>query len=240
MEQGNRRRTTLEDKVALQYGKPFLASVRISNALVKFFDVGENACRELRVDVFVCIIDPAIEPPIMVINTELSVITYNYPTEKLSVYLLDDVGSELTFYALLEAFHFTKHWLPYCKKFNIELRSPAAYFASLSVSDQSDPDFSKIKSQIKQNYDTLNFLNRIHIYPRKAMLLSSRYKQKYQKLLIRILIDSRDEEMKDIDGVRLPTFVYAAQEKHPQHLHNFKAGAMNALASLSTSCLSHK
>ncbi|KAF3682565.1 hypothetical protein FXO38_01231 [Capsicum annuum] len=191
MEQGNRRRTTLEDKVALQYGKPFLASVRISNALVKFFDVGENACRELRVDVFVCIIDPAIEPPIMVINTELSVMTYNYPIEKLSVYLLDDVGSELTFYALLEAFHFTKHWLPYRKKFNIELRSPAAYFASLSVSDQSDPDFSKIK----------------------------------------ILIDSRDEEMKDIDGVRLPTFVYAAQEKHPQHLHNFKAGVMNALAS---------
>ncbi|PHT45118.1 hypothetical protein CQW23_14276 [Capsicum baccatum] len=106
----------------------------------------------------------------MVINTELSVMAYNYPTKKLSAYLSDDVGSELTFYALIEAFHFAKHWLPYCKKFNIELRSPAAYFASSSVSGQSDPDFSKIK----------------------------------------ILIDSRDEEKKDIDGVRLPNFVYVA------------------------------
>ncbi|PHU30297.1 hypothetical protein BC332_02390 [Capsicum chinense] len=130
MEQGNWRRTTLEDKVALQYGKAFLASVRISNALMKFFDVGENACRELT------------------------------------------------------TFRFAKHWLPYCKKFNVELRSPAAYFASLSVSDQFDSYFSKIK----------------------------------------ILIDSRDEEKKDIDGVRLPTFVYVAQEKHPQHFHNSKLG----------------
>ncbi|PHT93342.1 hypothetical protein T459_01224 [Capsicum annuum] len=102
-------------------------------------------CELLRVDVFVCTVDPAIEPPIMVINTELLVMAYNYPTEKLSVYLSDDVGSELTFYALLEAFRFAKHWLPYCKKFNVELRSPAAYFASLSVLDQSDADFSKIK-----------------------------------------------------------------------------------------------
>jgi len=81
----------------------------------------------------VCTADPAIEPPIMVINTVLSVLAYNYPPEKLSVYLSDDAGSELTFYALLEASHFAKHWLPYCKKFNVAPRTPAAYFASLYV-----------------------------------------------------------------------------------------------------------
>lgn len=84
------------------------------------------------VDIFVCTADPLIEPPIMVINTVLSVMAYDYPQVKLSVYLSDDAGSELTFYALLEASHFSKHWIPYCKKFKIEPRSPEAYFSSAS------------------------------------------------------------------------------------------------------------
>ncbi|PHU29259.1 Cellulose synthase-like protein E1 [Capsicum chinense] len=73
-----------------------------------------------------------------------------------------------------------------------------------------------------------------------SILASVRYQDFEVIGMIQILIDSRDEEMKDIDGVRLLTFVYVAQEKHPQHFHNFKAGAMNMLASLSTSCSSHK
>lgn len=68
----------------------------------------------------------------MVINTVLSVMAYNYPSEKLSVYLSDDGGSSVTFYALLEASRFAKHWIPFCKKFNVEPRSPAAYFAGKS------------------------------------------------------------------------------------------------------------
>ncbi|KAJ6751824.1 hypothetical protein OIU85_002259 [Salix viminalis] len=56
-----------------------------------------------RVDVFVCTADPTIEPPIMVISTVLSAMAYDYPPEKLAIYLSDDAGSDLTFYALLEA-----------------------------------------------------------------------------------------------------------------------------------------
>ncbi|KAK7861057.1 cellulose synthase-like protein g1 [Quercus suber] len=41
------------------------------------------------------------EPPTMVINTVLSVMSYSCPREKLSVYLSDDGGSKLTFYALI-------------------------------------------------------------------------------------------------------------------------------------------
>jgi hypothetical protein len=54
---------------------------------------------------------------------------YNYPAEKLSVYLSDDGGSILTFYGLWEASAFAKHWLPFCRGYNIEPRSPAAYFS---------------------------------------------------------------------------------------------------------------
>uniref|UniRef100_A0A2N9HLX5 Glycosyltransferase 2-like domain-containing protein n=1 Tax=Fagus sylvatica TaxID=28930 RepID=A0A2N9HLX5_FAGSY len=81
------------------------------------------------VDIFVCTADPKMEPPTMVINTILSVMSYNYPPEKLSVYLSDDGGSELTFYALLEASSFSRHWIPFCKKFNVKPMSPSAYFA---------------------------------------------------------------------------------------------------------------
>jgi len=81
------------------------------------------------VDIFVCTADPKMEPPTLVINTIFSVMSYNYPPEKLSIYLSDDGASELTYYALLEASSFSKHWIPFCKKFNIQPRSPSAYFA---------------------------------------------------------------------------------------------------------------
>ncbi|MQL05702.1 hypothetical protein EI015_26900, partial [Escherichia coli] len=83
------------------------------------------------VDIFVCTADPEIEPPMMVINTVLSVMAYDYPAEKISVYLSDDGGSEITFYALLEASRFAKHWVPFCKRFEVEPRSPASYFSAI-------------------------------------------------------------------------------------------------------------
>ncbi|XP_060187002.1 cellulose synthase-like protein E1 [Lycium barbarum] len=194
-----------------------------------------------RVDVFVCTADPAIEPPIMVINTVLSVIAYNYPPEKLSVYLSDDAGSELTFYALLEASRFSKHWLPYCKKFNVEPRSPAAYFTSSSLSDQSNADFSEIKRLYEDMANRIDDACKTEKVSDQAKLeytgfskWDSYSSKKNHAAILQILIDSRDEDTKDIDGVTLPTLVYVAREKHPQHFHNFKAGAMNALIRVSS------
>ncbi|KAL6345914.1 hypothetical protein AAG906_025194 [Vitis piasezkii] len=71
------------------------------------------------IDIFMCTANPIIEPPTiyMVINTILSVMAYDYLPEKLGVYLSDDGGSCLTFYALLEVSRFSKIWLPFCKKF---------------------------------------------------------------------------------------------------------------------------
>uniref|UniRef100_A0A7N2LQX4 Cellulose synthase n=1 Tax=Quercus lobata TaxID=97700 RepID=A0A7N2LQX4_QUELO len=75
------------------------------------------------IDIFVCIEDPMIEPPVMVINIVLSVMAYAYPLEKLSVYISHDGGSVLTFNAMLqEASCFSKIWLPFCKKFRVEPR----------------------------------------------------------------------------------------------------------------------
>jgi cellulose synthase/poly-beta-1,6-N-acetylglucosamine synthase-like glycosyltransferase len=82
----------------------------------------------------------------MVINTVLSVMAYEYPTENLSVYLSDDGGSDITFYALLEASQFAKVWIPFCKKFKVEPRSPGAYFnEAYSGSDDSLVEWMDIK-----------------------------------------------------------------------------------------------
>ncbi|KAL8153046.1 hypothetical protein V2J09_010806 [Rumex salicifolius] len=80
----------------------------------------------------------------MVVNTILSVMAYDYPPEKLSVYLSDDGGSDITFYALWEASSFSRYWLPYCRNFKVESTSPAAYFKCTPLLHQSH-DFTSIK-----------------------------------------------------------------------------------------------
>ncbi|KAK2640138.1 hypothetical protein Ddye_027933 [Dipteronia dyeriana] len=195
-----------------------------------------------RVDVFICTADPIIEPPMMVINTVLSVMAYDYPPEKLSVYLSDDAGSDLTFYALLEASHFAKEWLPYCKKFEVEPRSPGAYF--LLISDPNDVKEAKAFVAIKKLYEDME--SRIR---RAAKLgrLSEEQRSKHKGFsqwetysskqdhdtILQILIDGKEPNARDVEGCSLPTLVYLAREKRPRHPHNFKAGAMNALVRVS-------
>lgn len=87
-------------------------------------------------DVFVCTADPCKEPPIDVVNTALSVMAYDYPTEKVSVYVSDDGGSALTLFAFMEAAKFASHWLPFCREKNLMVRSPKVYF---STSESNHP-----------------------------------------------------------------------------------------------------
>ncbi|XP_047334873.1 cellulose synthase-like protein E1 [Impatiens glandulifera] len=47
------------------------------------------------------------------------------------------LGLIVMFYAMVEATRFSFHWLPYCRKFNVQTRSPAAYFASQPEFDTS-------------------------------------------------------------------------------------------------------
>ncbi|XP_065632920.1 cellulose synthase-like protein E6 [Quercus suber] len=214
-------RYTFKDRLSLRYEK-FLPSI----------------------DIFVCTADPTIEPPAMVINTVLSVMAYDYPPEKLSVYLSDDGGSVLTFYAMLEASRFSKIWLPFCKKFKVEPRSPEAYFRT-AVEPLGEPAMAKEWTSIKKLYEdmkkqieTTTKLGRIseEIYQehkgfKEWTWLAS--KRDHQTIL-QILIDGRDPNAMDIEGQPLPTLVYLAREKRPQYHHNFKAGAMNALLRVSS------
>ncbi|TYH45670.1 hypothetical protein ES332_D11G281700v1 [Gossypium tomentosum] len=192
------------------------------------------------IDIFVCTADPLIEPPSLVVNTVLSMMAYDYPPEKLSVYLSDDGGSNLLFYAMLEAANFSKTWLPFCKKFQVESTSPEAYFRTASelVNVQEWLSVKKLYEDMKMRIETTTKLNQIPEYIQKQHkgfrewdFVSSKHDH---QTILQILIDGRDTNAVDIEGNPLPTLVYLAREKRPQYHHHFKAGSMNALIRVSS------
>ncbi|KAF7815987.1 cellulose synthase-like protein E6 [Senna tora] len=193
------------------------------------------------VDIFVCTADPMLEPPIIVINTVLSLMSYNYPSNKLSVYLSDDGGSELTFYALLKASIFSKHWIPFCKRFNIEPRSPEAYFSQHHCTIKNTQEWCSIKklyedmkSEIELVVEKGKVPEEIRKQHKGFSEWNSKTTKKDHQSIVQIIIDGRDSNGVDDDGFQLPTLVYMAREKRPNFPHHFKAGAMNALIRVSS------
>lgn len=86
-------------------------------------------------DLFVTTADPLLEPPIITVNTVLSLLAVDYPANKLACYVSDDGCSPLTFYSLSEALKFAKIWVPFCKKYKVEVRAPFRYFSNAIISD---------------------------------------------------------------------------------------------------------
>ncbi|CAJ1971522.1 unnamed protein product [Sphenostylis stenocarpa] len=196
------------------------------------------------VDIFVCTADPKLEPPCMVINTVLSAMAYNYPANKLNVYLSDDGGSELTFYALLKASIFSKHWLPFCRRFNVEPRSPEVFFAQ-NCSSSPTTKYGKACLFIKKLYEEMKgeiesaaasgkLPENVRNQHRGFSEWNPKTTKQDHQPIVQIIVDGRDRNAVDEDGVQLPTVVYMAREKRPNHPHHFKAGAINALIRVSS------
>ncbi|MFS7927109.1 putative 1,4-beta-D-xylan synthase [Helianthus anomalus] len=101
------------------------------------------------IDIFICTADPYKEPPINVVNTALSLMAYDYPPEKISVYVSDDGGSELTLFAFMEAAKFAEFWLPFCRDSNIMDRRPEAYFNSNNHGKLDEHEIEEIKVSSK-------------------------------------------------------------------------------------------
>ncbi|KAG4176272.1 hypothetical protein ERO13_A11G234900v2 [Gossypium hirsutum] len=165
------------------------------------------------IDIFVCTADPLIEPPSLLVNTVLSMMAYDYPPEKLSVYLSDDGGSNLTFYAMLEAANFSKTWLPFCKKFQVESTSPEAYFRTASelVNVQEWLSVKKLYEDMKMRIETTTKLNQIPEY-----------------------IQKQHKGFREWDFVSSKHDHQTILQKRPQYHHHFKAGSMNALIRVSS------
>ncbi|XP_040990836.1 cellulose synthase-like protein G3 [Juglans microcarpa x Juglans regia] len=189
-------------------------------------------------DVFICTADPYKEPPMRLVSTTLSVMAYGYPTEKISIYVSDDGGSELTLFACMEAAKFAGHWLPFCRKNNIMERSPEAYF-------ESNHSWSSDSKQIKEMYESMKArveevvergkVGKEYITEEIEGKAFSKWTDGFTRqdhpTVIQVLLES--SKNRDITDYFMPNLIYVSREKNSTSPHNFKAGALNVLLRVS-------
>ncbi|KAL5716521.1 hypothetical protein ACHQM5_018199 [Ranunculus cassubicifolius] len=186
-------------------------------------------------DVFICTADPHKEPPSGVVNTALSVMAYDYPTEKISIYISDDGGSKLTLFAFMEAAKFATHWLPFCRENNLLHRSPDAYFASHEF-DTSYPNARDIKMMYESMKLKVESVVEKGVVDEESESLcfnkwTTGCTSKDHPSIIQVLLESGKDM--DISGHEMPNLVYVSREKKKDVQHRYKAGALNALIRVS-------
>lgn len=189
-------------------------------------------------DIFICTADPYKEPPMNVVNTALSLMAYDYPPEKMSVYVSDDGGSQLTLFAFFEAAKFAKVWLPFCRGNNIVDRCPEVLFRSDGL---PFPDTAKIKAlyeKMKIKVESVvdkGSISTQYIANEDERKAFDKWEHGFTRhdhpAIIQVLLESGQE--KDIKGHLMPNLIYVSRGKSKASPHNFKAGALNTLLRVS-------
>ncbi|XP_076913106.1 cellulose synthase-like protein H1 [Bidens hawaiensis] len=184
------------------------------------------------VDIFVTTADPILEPCIITMNTVLSLLAVDYPANKLALYLSDDGCSPLTFYSLVETTKFAKLWVPFCKKYNIQVRAPFRYFTpdSTPLEDESlefQHEWKKMKNEYGDLYKKIEVAAQTPFTcePDSGFADFRDVSRSDHPAIIKVISENTDE---------LPHVIYISREKNPKHPHHYKAGAMNVLARVSS------
>ncbi|KVH54444.1 Cellulose synthase, partial [Cynara cardunculus var. scolymus] len=191
-----------------------------------------------RVDVFICTADPSKEPTVEVMNTVLSAMGLDYPSDKVAVYLSDDGGAPSTLYAIEEACCFAKGWLPFCRKYGIKNRCPEMFFSTyghdelLFRSQEFEVDEENMKGwpEFRILYVQLayeRFKENVEQRTNGASAVNDREPH------IVIIHDNRKSGRNEENQVQMPLLVYVSREKRPSLPHRFKAGALNTLLRVS-------
>ncbi|KAH7577714.1 hypothetical protein JRO89_XS01G0288600 [Xanthoceras sorbifolium] len=221
---------------------PITRETYLDRLSARFEREGESN-RLAPVDVFVSSVDPLKEPPIITANTVLSILSVDYPVEKVSCYVSDDGASMLLFDALSETAEFARRWVPFCKKYSIEPRAPEFYFNQKIdyLKDKVEPTFVKERRAMKREYE--EFKVRINALVAKAQKKPEEgwvmqdgtpwpgNNTRDHPGMIQVYLGS--EGALDVDGKELPRLVYVSREKRPGYQHHKKAGAMNAMVRVS-------
>ncbi|CAF2288164.1 unnamed protein product [Brassica napus] len=187
------------------------------------------------VDMFVTTADPVREPPILVVNTVLSLLAVNYPANKLACYVSDDGCSPLTYFSLKEASKFAKIWVPFCKKYNVRVRAPFRYFLNPLPSSR-DSEFTKDWGLIKTEYEKLS--RKVEDATGDSHWLDSdndfeafsNTKPIDHSTIVKLVCENKEGVG---DEKEVPHFVYISREKRENYHHHYKAGAMNFLVRVS-------
>ncbi|KAL4620098.1 hypothetical protein ACB092_06G128900 [Castanea dentata] len=188
------------------------------------------------VDMFVTTADPVLEPPIITVNTVLSLLAVDYPSHKLACYVSDDGCSPLTYYSLVEASKFAKLWVPFCNKYNVQVKAPFRYFSGDDFTKSSGSDtssnFQQEWKRMKDEYEQLcvkieDAVQNQNIVPCDLTAFSE-IDSKNHPTILKVIWENKEGLL---DG--LPGLVYLSREKRPNHSHRYKAGAMNVLTRVS-------
>ncbi|KAF0930360.1 hypothetical protein E2562_032198 [Oryza meyeriana var. granulata] len=208
---------------------------------VRFETFPENLAERVdelpAVDMFVTTADPALEPPLVTVNTVLSVLALDYPAagDKLACYVSDDGCSPLTFHALREAARFAGMWVPFCRLHGVAVRAPFRFFSSTPEFGPADHKFMDDWTFMKSEYEKL--VRRIEDADETSLLRHGGgefaefldVERNNHPTIIKVLWDKSKSEI----GEGFPHLIYLSREKSPMHHHHYKAGAMNALTRVS-------
>ncbi|XP_074365568.1 cellulose synthase-like protein H1 isoform X1 [Apium graveolens] len=176
------------------------------------------------VDMFVTTADVELESPILTMNTVLSLLAVDYPAQKLACYLSDDGASPLTYYSLVETSKFAKIWVPFCKKYEIQVRAPFRYFTRSSEPSEEHPlEFQQEWESVKDKYEVLCQKIEIASQTFVPCEVFTEMDRKNHPTITKVIME---------ESV-VPHLVYISREKQPKHPHHFKAGAMNVLTRVS-------
>nr|XP_043618641.1 cellulose synthase-like protein H1 [Erigeron canadensis] len=189
------------------------------------------------VDIFVTTADPILEPAIITMNTVLSLVAADYPASKLALYLSDDGCSPITYYSLVETTKFAKIWVPFCKKYNVQVRAPFRYFTPNSTHPLEEDNSMELQQEwknMKNEYEKL--CKKIELASKMAFpcdhnseyaVFNGVHRMKHPAI-IKVISENKEGSLNE-----LPHVIYISREKSPKHHHHYKAGAMNALTRVS-------
>ncbi|KAL5978353.1 hypothetical protein ACLOJK_029470 [Asimina triloba] len=190
------------------------------------------------VDMFVTTADHLLEPPIGTVNTVLSLLAVDYPAHKLACYVSDDGGSPITYYSLVEACKFAHLWVPFCKKYSVQVRAPFMYFADQKPKippAHSSDDFIHQWTKMKDEYEDL--CRKIEVALQKPSFPDQsddgfddfrNIQRGNYSSIIKVVWENKERT-----GAVIPHLIYVAREKRPKQSNHFKAGAMNVLTRVS-------
>ncbi|XP_031498414.1 cellulose synthase-like protein G2 [Nymphaea colorata] len=193
-------------------------------------------------DVFICTADPLREPPIDVANTALSAMAFDYPADKISVYVSDDGGSKLTLLAFIEAARFAKKWVPFCKEHKIRERNPQAYFTSASNGGYMVEGWREMKDMYEEMKERVESavergdVNEDQVIHEENLMAFQKWTPGFSRRNHPTVIEVLLAAGKDADamGHAMPNLVYLSREKSITSHHHFKAGALNTLLRVSS------
>ncbi|XP_020272341.1 probable cellulose synthase A catalytic subunit 8 [UDP-forming] isoform X2 [Asparagus officinalis] len=200
-------------------------------------------CQLAPIDVFVNISNPMKESPLVISNTVLSILAVDYPTDRLTCYVSDDGAAMLTLETLSETCQFARKWVPFCRKFNVEPRSPECYFSKKVdyLRNHIAPTFAKERRAMKRQYEEFkvqinSIIAQFQKIPVDGWLMRDGTpwpgnNTRNHPAMIQILLGRKGPQ--DREGQELPQLVYVSREKSPGYQHNSVAGAMNSLVRVS-------